>query len=226
MVVKFTLAITFAVFTTVISVSGLSIYREQVVIQEEMELRAAILLDSLEMTVYPVLSDSQLGDYQELTDRLTESPEVLGVRYYDGMGNPVLEYGFDIADPSTASDDLIRTLFARGTLFFAWQPDRLIAGRAIYDAGQPIGAISLEMARAPLLAKAASIRYQGALIALIVIGVGVLLAWLLSRSINEPLHELLEATRHIGRGNLSHHIEINTQDELAELATAFNEMNS
>ena len=224
LVVKFTLAITFAVFTTVISVSGLSIYREQVVVQEALEARAAVLLDSLEMTIFPVLSSSELGEYQEWTSRLTEAADVLGVRYYDATGKPLLDYGFSDSAPSESSEELIQSLFDQGTLFFAWEADRLIAGRAIYESDKPAGAISLEFARAPLLAKAASIRYQGALIALVTIGIGFLLAWLLSRSINEPLHNLVEATRHIGRGNLSHHIEINTQDELAELASAFNEM--
>ena len=224
LVVKFTLAITFAVGTTVICVTGLSIYREQVVVKEALEARAAVLLDSLEMTIFPVLSDSELGEYQEWTTRLTEASDVLGVRYYDATGKPLLDFGFSVAPPSESSERLIRSLFEQGTLFFAWEADRLIAGRAIYESDKPAGAISLELARAPLLAKAASIRYQGALIALITIGIGFLLAWLLSRSINEPLHELVEATRLIGRGNLSHHIEINTQDELAELAAAFNDM--
>jgi diguanylate cyclase (GGDEF)-like protein/PAS domain S-box-containing protein len=224
LVVKFTVAISFAVFTTVLSVSGLSIYREQVVVQEALEARAATLLDSLEMTIFPVLSYSHLGEYQELTDRLTEASDVLGIRYYDAVGNVLLDFGLSTLEPFESTDELVRTLYNQGTLFFASQPDRLVAGRTVSDGGETVGAITIELARAPLLAKAATIQYQGALIALIIIGVGFLLAWLLSRSINEPLHELVQATRHIGRGNLEHHIEINTQDELAELAQAFNEM--
>jgi signal transduction histidine kinase len=61
-------------------------------------------------------------------------------------------------------------------------------------------------------------------------GVGAtLLSWVLgaiflARITAQPVVRLLRAARDVGRGNLETKVEVATEDELAELATAFNEM--
>jgi methyl-accepting chemotaxis protein len=53
---------------------------------------------------------------------------------------------------------------------------------------------------------------------------GILVAWFMSRSITKPLKNLTAAASAIAKGNYSLHVEVNSNDELAKLADAFNTM--
>ncbi|MFY9457442.1 MAG: ATP-binding protein [Candidatus Spechtbacterales bacterium] len=53
-----------------------------------------------------------------------------------------------------------------------------------------------------------------------------LLVFLLARAISSPIRKLTEAANYIARGNLEVRIDINTKDEIGELASTFNEMAS
>jgi two-component system sensor histidine kinase ResE len=46
-----------------------------------------------------------------------------------------------------------------------------------------------------------------------------------AESINRPIKKLMDGTRIIGKGNLDHRIDITSDDEIGELAVAFDEMN-
>lgn len=54
--------------------------------------------------------------------------------------------------------------------------------------------------------------------------IGILLAYKLSSLITRPISKLVEATQSIQKGDFSAKININTKDEIALLATSFNEM--
>jgi putative nucleotidyltransferase with HDIG domain len=64
--------------------------------------------------------------------------------------------------------------------------------------------------------------------ALIVLGIGVLLSLALglfiSHRITSPIRKLVEGTRHVARGDLRYHVNIQDDDEIGELARSFNEM--
>src|SRR5205814_10716797 len=54
---------------------------------------------------------------------------------------------------------------------------------------------------------------------------GVIIAYRTAKSITEPLAELMQVTKQIGSaGDLDHHIDIQRQDEIGELARTFNGM--
>ncbi len=59
-----------------------------------------------------------------------------------------------------------------------------------------------------------------------VIAVGLLLAFLLSRTFTRPIRELTAATRAVSAGQLEHAVPVRSRDELGELAASFNRMNS
>jgi C4-dicarboxylate-specific signal transduction histidine kinase/CheY-like chemotaxis protein len=59
---------------------------------------------------------------------------------------------------------------------------------------------------------------------LVVIAIGILLTVLLVRIIADPVHQLVEATRRIARGNLDVLLRVDSQDEIGELAKSFNQM--
>jgi two-component system, OmpR family, sensor histidine kinase BaeS len=59
-----------------------------------------------------------------------------------------------------------------------------------------------------------------------VIAVGLLLAFLLSRTLTRPIRELTAATRAVSAGQLELAVPVRSRDELGELAASFNRMNA
>ncbi|MGD0753318.1 MAG: ATP-binding protein [Anaerolineales bacterium] len=59
-----------------------------------------------------------------------------------------------------------------------------------------------------------------------VIAVGLLLAFLLSRTLTRPIRELTAATHAVSAGQLKQEVPVRSRDELGELAASFNRMNS
>jgi len=59
-----------------------------------------------------------------------------------------------------------------------------------------------------------------------VIAVGLLLAFLLSRTLTRPIRELTAATHAISAGELKQVVPVRSRDELGELAASFNRMNA
>ena len=53
---------------------------------------------------------------------------------------------------------------------------------------------------------------------------GILVAWLMSRNITQPLKKLTKATSAIANGNYSATVEVNQTDEVGKLASSFNAM--
>jgi len=60
----------------------------------------------------------------------------------------------------------------------------------------------------------------------ILITIGIIITFFMSRSITKPIAELTKSTEIIGKGDLAHRVEIKTKDETALLANAFNVMMS
>jgi len=69
------------------------------------------------------------------------------------------------------------------------------------------------------------IRNTAALIAVILIVVGLILSFVIGRSIARPIHEVAETLKDIaeGDGDLTHTIKVNSKDEIGDLAMYFNE---
>ena len=63
-------------------------------------------------------------------------------------------------------------------------------------------------------------------IAIVGVIVSTLISILISRKITVPIKQLVNASREIAQGNLNPNVEVTSQDELGELAIAFNTMSS
>jgi PAS domain S-box-containing protein len=61
-------------------------------------------------------------------------------------------------------------------------------------------------------------------VSLILITLAISIAFLMSRSITKPIAKLSKGAEIVGKGNLEHRVELKTQDEIGELAVAFNRM--
>jgi signal transduction histidine kinase len=56
------------------------------------------------------------------------------------------------------------------------------------------------------------------------LALGAAIVWLLVRRLTEPLRQLRDSAEAVGRGDFSHRIDIQSKDELGELAAVFNQM--
>ncbi|HWO18575.1 MAG TPA: ATP-binding protein [Kofleriaceae bacterium] len=92
--------------------------------------------------------------------------------------------------------------------------------------GRPVGLIGVALDRGPLeRTKALAVRTLiGGGLAALTFAVVLALFW--SRRIGAPIARLHEGASAVSRGDLDHRIELAGSDELADLATAFNQMTS
>ena len=62
------------------------------------------------------------------------------------------------------------------------------------------------------------------IITLLAIVIGIIIGFLSARSIARPVNELVKAARKVAEGDLTEKVEVNRQDEIGQLAEAFNTM--
>ena len=69
-----------------------------------------------------------------------------------------------------------------------------------------------------------AIYLAGGLMGALCLMLSLLCAWILSRHLSRPVHQLDEAMGEVEKGNFDVHLEIGREDELGRLATSFNRM--
>ncbi|WP_284962233.1 methyl-accepting chemotaxis protein [Citrobacter portucalensis] len=71
-----------------------------------------------------------------------------------------------------------------------------------------------------------AVKWQMEIVALVGIGVGILLAWLITRSITQPILDTLRLAEQIADGNLTHDLKTERRDELGSLMQSISKMNN
>ncbi len=172
----------------------------------------------------------QLESVQAIIDELSGEPNVYGVFVYDSGGQPL-----HISPPLSRNAALdAEQVAAVGRLGEGQALEREIGGERVYSFLRPIrgprGTVAgvLEVVQ-PLTFLEAETTHTGQRFLLntvtLLILVTLLIAWLVRRSVTQPLDRLLVAIRALGQGDLSQRLD---QDpggaELAALAQEFNRM--
>jgi PAS domain S-box-containing protein len=225
--VKLTLAMTTMVIIAVATVTLLSIRREQQTFRAELQQQADLLLDALEAATPDLLYYQDSDTLTNIMQALGENREILVFgRIYDAEGWIIADAYDEALAYSIENDPFWQKLIESKVTVFEWQPNQLIAGRAVSVERQLLGAVSVGLPMAPLQDKVASMRKQGISAALAATVIGILLALLVGHSITSPLRELVKATNHIAKGDLTQKITIHTHDELAVLGDAMDHMRS
>ncbi len=221
--VKLTLTITILVVVAAASVTLLAIQREQETFQVELRQQADLLVDTLTAAAADPLYNLDVSFLRDMLQGLGADQIVVSGRVYDAEGRILAD-----TDPSVGfgleADPVGRRLVASDATVFEWQPDQLLAGRAVTAGPQRLGALSIGLPTAPLASKLSALRDRGLVVAAATMIVGTLLAVLISRSITHPLRALLAATERIAGGDLEQAIAIHSGGELGHLADAFNNM--
>jgi methyl-accepting chemotaxis protein len=100
-----------------------------------------------------------------------------------------------------------------------------VMGQVLHDfAGEPIGVVEISMDRGIYMAAERSAVTMTAVISLVALAVGVLLTFLVSRTITHPLRRTSHAMRDIaqGEGDLTQRLDDTARDEVGELGKHFN----
>ncbi|HMA02206.1 MAG TPA: HAMP domain-containing sensor histidine kinase [Gemmatimonadaceae bacterium] len=84
--------------------------------------------------------------------------------------------------------------------------------------------VQIAMRRSVVLARPLAFLKQISVIALAILLIGALLAWIISREVTQPLAELTAATNDLSTGEYQRRVRINRGDELGRLGEAFNAM--
>ncbi|NEX16953.1 MAG: methyl-accepting chemotaxis protein [Halochromatium sp.] len=100
-----------------------------------------------------------------------------------------------------------------------------VMGALIKDfSGEPAGVLEITLDRSSYIARAANARNAALFISAVTLGIGVLLALLIARTITQPIKQTAAAMGDIaeGEGDLTRRLDASGRDELSELARQFN----
>jgi signal transduction histidine kinase len=230
---KFILVGNIVAVLLVVSAAVLVEVRQRNAIVEEVKKRALILARGLaEASANSLVTYNYVGVEQSLTVA-TGSPDVLYAVVLDKEGNvaassvrsmPIQRLLTGTEDPQTrpTSDPIIQQRQIPGssaeTVYDVWVPVM------IEGSSQRWGTARLGLSLDSMHEEIARTRWQIVAFGLLVLVVGSLSSVILAQRITKPLQALTRGVAAVGQGDLSQRIDIQTKDELGELARAFNEM--
>jgi len=87
-----------------------------------------------------------------------------------------------------------------------------------------IGGVRIGISLKNLHTRMRNILWTSLAISLMLIALGIGLAYILSKGITKPIYQLVKATRQIAEGNLTVKTNIHTGDEISELSSSFDKM--
>ncbi|MFP4299443.1 MAG: ATP-binding protein [Spirulinaceae cyanobacterium] len=222
--VKMTVSMTCAIVMAVGSVTSLSLYRERQAFRYELKVQAQLMLKLLSTSSQDALYYLDADMLSDMMEQLGDRGVVVSGRIYDSEGRIIT----DVADGMLKYRDRIDpfgiSLLSAEEAVYLWYRDRLVAGQVVRVGNQTLGAVSIGLSTAPLHAKMAAVRNEGIIVACAAAIAGALLALGISRSITNPLHNLVQAANQIAQGDLNYQVPITSEDEIATLARAFNSM--
>ena len=241
---KFSILITFLVILTVASVVAVVSVLQRRAILEEVQKKAFGLTSVLAHScVRAVLTDDYLF-LQELIDSITDKADVVYAMILDQTGKVIVHSDTQDRGKRYADERATNAVRSPRPLLqsFRSPPSASLRagqethhGRRMWDLSVPVlmmpGLKKVATARVGFslesaYAEVARTRNRILLIGLTAALLGIAFAWFLARAVTQPLHVLVAASRRIGAGELTHRVQVDAQDEIGELASAFNRMSA
>jgi len=214
------------VTVTVIALTFLSIQRERSNFQSELLEQANLLLDTTSLTLRDSLYNLQVDELSDVAKVVGGNPDVTVFIVYDQDGKVLVDSSQSGLSFSQNVDPVGAYLLTldQDEEYSDWQDGQLLAGRSVILGNRPIGAVVVGLSTMPLDQKVSAITFQGVLLGLVTLAIGAVLTFLLTRQIINPLTELADAAGQMAGGNFSMRVARSSDDEIGQLAGAFNEM--
>ena len=227
---KLTILMISLVVISIMSVTILSIRREQDTFRTELEQQATLVLDLLQAAVEDDLYFLDADNMSDMLEKMGHQQGFLSSRIYSPEGYVIAD-AFSETVTGTVDQFAIRLIdhgeyVNHDDTIFIWESDRLTSGRHIHIGNQQLGAISVSLSTDSLTPKIISTRNQGIAVALIAVFFGSTTGLLLSRTITQPLQQLASASKRFAAGDMSRPIQVNSQDEIGRLAETMELMRS
>lgn len=190
----------------------------------ELQGQAQLLLDTLTSSTVDFVYNLD-GDYlADLMRNLGASDVLAFGRIYDRDGRIIADAQDTTNRFNTEPDAFGQTLIQSPTTIYIWQDDLLIAGQPIQLGSEVIGAISIGLPTTAVNSKISTSIQQAFIIGLIATTIGLALALIVSRSITDPIRQMVQATERVSEGDLSQRVDVDTTEEVTTLANHFNTM--
>jgi len=243
--VKFILTIVLLIILTSIIMSWFFIKREVDLIQTHLKLKGATLVRNLAYnSLYAVLTNNQ-GMLKTLARGQISEEDVVFCLLQDAQGTVLaksfsasyvgekkrvhlLTFSIPIQTNPGQGEQVPQTnppVSSQDLRVESDQVSELWHGLIMEPVAQNvIGFVHLGLSLHRMDAALAEVKETVGILILVVVGIGIVVTILLVDIIVKPIGQLVSATQRIARGDLSHPVAINTNDEIGDLAKSFNQM--
>ncbi|MEO1131577.1 MAG: response regulator, partial [Cyanobacteria bacterium J06639_1] len=222
---KLTLTLAALVVLSVGGLTWMTERRERQAFEREMEAKAVVILDAVELSALPAL-DAVSPARNNLDARLATARarlmDIESVQVFDAQGQRLEAAG--IASARFASDTLGDTLLQSSVPLMIWDAERLLVGRSVQQEERVTGAIAIEVSTAALSTNLERLRRHGLTMGAVAMSVGMACAIAIARSMTRPMRQLVRTTEQLAAGELSARSDIHRHDEMGDVARAFDAM--
>ena len=136
-----------------------------------------------------------------------------GERYTDATST--LKDNFDSMTDAVVEPDIYTDQY--GSFLSAYAP-------IFTDAGEKVGVIGVDILADTINQKRSQILIQSVTIFFIALGLGIFFGYVTGNALTEPIIRLTQSAKAFASGDLSQRIELDTRDEISDLAESFNGM--
>lgn len=221
--VRLTLTMIVLVVLAVVSVTLLSLRREQETFQNELEQQAELALNVMEESSANALYNLDVDSIEQIVLEFENTGFV--ARVYDADGRLVAETQQD--NPlrfGLEPDPFAQDVLTDDDITYDWESDKLVAAQPVKIGRDSVGVASVEFSTETLNQKIQDTQERGLLVAGVAVIVGTILALIISRTITGALTELSNAAGGIAKGDWSHQVRPHGGRELVQVGKAFNTM--
>ena len=228
---RLTLLVLLAVVLVMAGFAYLRARQERQRLVDEVQQEVLVLADAIKLVAEHALRDRRPQDIQELlAEMVREQHPIDRVRIYDHRLEEIASASSEASPPTiVAREEIASVLDGGGSLVrYLGSPTRPVVyailplrGRR----GEAVGVLEVVQVASRVQRQLVEATRESILRVSLLSLTIVLVIWLAARvSIRRPLDRLIQAALAFGRGDLSRRISYRRQDEIGQLATAFNQM--
>lgn len=223
--VKLALAITILIVTGMSTLGFVILENQKSVLSQQInDMGSAITAQFANSATEMVLSDDSLG-LQTLITNLVDNQQIKGALIISEKGEEIVSNGLipspeivqhEVAKSIDISDIKWSTRQQQNTLVYFNHPikfNHLIAGHVLIIFSKHHMIQLLEESRFVII-----------MVTTLMTLFAIFLAFIMSRHLSKPIHSLVSASKAIGEGNFQYRLNERRNDEIGELACAFNQM--
>ena len=209
---------------TVISVFLLNDLKDNMV--REFRERGVLLAREFSQKVAEGIVIEDKSTLDKFISQLCETKDVLYVHVYSISGLTIADkvlfdgVDHDFLAKKTTNDIEVEELFVGKEKQYALLD---ISTPVSYE-NERVGYIRLGISLERIRDKVRERILNSSIIVAVFITIGLIVSFFFSRSFSKPINQLLEGVEKIGQGDLTHQVMVQNNDEIGELAAAFNQM--